>query len=248
DAADVGPIHAEYRAYGEKLRPYVADCVALLAGALKANKGLLFEGAQGTFLDVDHGTYPFVTSSNTVSGAACAGSGVGPTAIQQVIGVVKAYTTRVGNGPFPTEIEGAPGAELRRIGHEFGATTGRERRCGWFDAVVVRRAAQVNGLTHLAVTKLDVLDSFESIDVCVAYEIDGVRAENFPSSLARLERVRPVYETLPGWKSDTTAITDAKDLPVNARRYLDRLAELVDVPVGMLSLGPKRHQTIRMGM
>ncbi len=245
---EVGPVHAEYRAYGEKLRPYVADCVALLAGALKAKKGLLFEGAQGTFLDVDHGTYPFVTSSNTVAGAACAGSGVGPTAIQQVIGVVKAYTTRVGNGPFPTEIEGGLGAELRRIGHEFGATTGRERRCGWFDAVVVRRAAQVNGLTHLAVTKLDVLDSFDSIEICTSYEINGERVDHFPSSLARLERVKPVYETLPGWKADTTGITDEKDLPVNARKYLDRLSELVDVPVGMLSLGPKRHQTIRMGM
>jgi adenylosuccinate synthase len=154
----------------------------------------------------------------------------------------------VGNGPFPTEIEGGQGVELRRVGHEFGATTGRERRCGWFDAVVVRRAAQVNGLTHLAVTKLDVLDGFESIDICTAYEIDGERVEHFPSSLARLERVKPVYETLPGWKADTTGISDAKDLPVNARRYLDRLAELVDVPVGMLSLGPKRHQTIRMGM
>lgn len=245
---EVEPVHAEYRAYGEKLRPYVADCVALLAGAIKADKGLLFEGAQGTFLDVDHGTYPFVTSSNTVAGAACAGSGVGPTAIQQVIGVVKAYTTRVGNGPFPTEIEGAHGDDLRRLGHEFGATTGRERRCGWFDAVVVRRAAQVNGLTHLAVTKLDVLDTFDSIEICTHYEIDGERVEHFPSSLARLGRVKPVYETLPGWKSDTTAITDAKDLPVNARAYLDRLAELVDVPVGMLSLGPKRHQTIRMEM
>jgi adenylosuccinate synthase len=245
---DVDPVHAQYRAFGEALRPYVADCVALLGGALKNKKNLLFEGAQGTILDVDHGTYPFVTSSNTIAGAACAGSGVGPTAIDQVIGVVKAYTTRVGNGPFPTEIVGGLGADLRRIGHEFGATTGRERRCGWFDAVVVRRAAMVNGLTHLAVTKLDVLDTFESIEVCTAYEIDGQRVDHFPSSLARLERVKPVYETLPGWKSDTTGITDAKDLPVNARKYLDRLAALVDVPVGLLSLGPKRHQTIRMGM
>ncbi len=247
-AVDVDPVHAQYRAFGESLRPYVADCVALLGQALKENKGLLFEGAQGTILDVDHGTYPFVTSSNTIAGAACAGSGVGPTAIDQVLGVVKAYTTRVGNGPFPTEIEGGLGAELRRIGHEFGATTGRERRCGWFDAVVVRRAAMVNGLTHLAVTKLDVLDTFDSIEVCTAYEIDGKRVDHFPSSLARLERVKPVYETLPGWKSDTTAITRAEDLPVNARKYLDRLSELVDVPVGLLSLGPKRHQTIRMGM
>jgi adenylosuccinate synthase len=241
-------VHAEYLALGERLRPYVCDCVALLGKAIKQGKNLLFEGAQGTILDVDHGTYPFVTSSNTIAGAACAGSGVGPTAIHQAVGVVKAYTTRVGNGPFPTEIEGVLGAELRRIGHEFGATTGRERRCGWFDAVVVRRAAMVNGLTHLAVTKLDVLDTFDEIRVCTAYEIDGARVEHFPSSLARLERVKPVYETLPGWKADTTAVARAEDLPANARRYLDRLSELVDVPVGLLSLGPKRHQTIRMGM
>ncbi len=245
---DLEPVLAEYRKYGEALRPYVADCVALLGGAIKAGKSLLFEGAQGTILDVDHGTYPFVTSSNTIAGAACAGSGVGPTAIQQSVGVVKAYTTRVGNGPFPTEIPGEIGAELRRIGHEFGATTGRERRCGWFDAVVVRRAAMVNGLTHLAVTKLDVLDTFDEIRVCTAYEIDGARVDHFPASLARLEKVKPVYETLPGWKADTTSISDAKDLPANARRYLDKLSELVDVPVGLLSLGPKRHQTIRMGM
>lgn len=248
EPVEVDPVHAEYREYGEKLRPYVADCVALLGNALKTNKSLLFEGAQGTILDVDHGTYPFVTSSNTIAGAACAGSGVGPTAVQQVLGVVKAYTTRVGNGPFPTEISGIEGADLRRIGNEFGATTGRERRCGWFDAVVVRRAAMVNGLTHLAVTKLDVLDSFDTIKVCTAYTIDGERVEHFPASLARLERVGPVYETLPGWKAATTAVTRAEDLPVNARKYLDRLSELVDVPVGLLSLGPKRHQTIRMGM
>ena len=168
EAVSVEAVFVEYRGLGERLRPYIADCVALLGNAIKQGKGLLFEGAQGTILDVDHGTYPFVTSSNTVTGAACTGSGVGPTAIQQSIGVVKAYTTRVGNGPFPTEISGVLGAELRRIGNEYGATTGRERRCGWFDAVVVRRAAMVNGLTHLAVTKLDVLDTFKELQVCVA--------------------------------------------------------------------------------
>ena len=248
EAVSTDSVFAEYRALGERLRPYVKDCVALLNGALKQGKSLLFEGAQGTILDVDHGTYPFVTSSNTVAGAACTGSGVGPTAIQQSIGVVKAYTTRVGNGPFPTEISGVLGAELRRIGNEYGATTGRERRCGWFDAVVVRRAAMVNGLTHLAVTKLDVLDTFEELQVCVAYELDGERVDHFPSSISRLERVQPVYETLPGWKADTTGALRLEDLPPNARSYLDRLSELVDVPVGMLSLGPKRHQTIRMGL
>ncbi len=241
-------VFVEYRGLGEQLRPYIADCVALLGTAVKQGKGLLFEGAQGTILDVDHGTYPFVTSSNTVAGAACTGSGVGPTAIQQSIGVVKAYTTRVGNGPFPTEISGVLGSELRRIGNEYGATTGRERRCGWFDAVVVRRAAMVNGLTHLAVTKLDVLDTFKELEVCVAYELDGKRIEHFPASLARLERMKPIYETLPGWQQDTTEARRFEDLPENARKYLHRLSELVDVPIGLLSLGPKRHQTIRMGL
>jgi len=244
----VDTIYTEYRALGERLRPYIKDCVPLLSQALKQNKSLLFEGAQGTILDVDHGTYPFVTSSNTVAGAACTGSGVGPTAVQQVIGVVKAYTTRVGNGPFPTEISGGLGAELRRIGNEYGATTGRERRCGWFDAVVVRRAAMVNGLTHLAVTKLDVLDTFEELKLCVAYQLNGERVEHFPVSIARLEQVEPIYETMPGWKSDTTKILRYEDLPVNAKNYLQRLSELVDVPIGLLSLGPKRHETIRMGI
>ncbi len=248
DPVSVEAVFAEYRSLGERLRPYIADCVALLGAALKQGKGLLFEGAQGTILDVDHGTYPFVTSSNTVAGAACVGSGVGPTAVQQTIGVVKAYTTRVGNGPFPTEIAGVMGAELRRIGNEYGATTGRERRCGWFDAVVARRAALVNGLTHLAVTKLDVLDTFHEIQVCVAYRIDGERVEHFPASIARLERVEPIYETLPGWNADTTEILRLEDLPANARAYLNRLSELVDVPVGLLSVGPKRHQTIRVGL
>ena len=242
------PIFTEYRALGEKLRPYIMDCIPLLSQALKHGKNLLFEGAQGTILDVDHGTYPFVTSSNTVAGAACTGSGVGPTAIQQVIGVVKAYTTRVGNGPFPTEITGELGSELRRIGNEYGATTGRERRCGWFDAVVVRRAAMVNGLTHLAVTKLDVLDTFEELKLCVAYQLEGKRVEHFPASISRLEKVEPIYETMPGWKSDTTKATRFEDLPENARKYLHRLSELVDVPIGLLSLGPKRHETIRMGL
>ncbi len=244
----VDAVFAEYRAFGERLRPYVTDCVALLSDALKHGKNLLFEGAQGTILDVDHGTYPFVTSSNTVAGAACVGSGVGPTAIQQVVGVVKAYTTRVGNGPFPTEISGALGAKLREIGHEFGATTGRERRCGWFDAVVARRAAMLNGLTHLAVTKLDVLDSFEEIKLCVGYQLDGRWVEHFPASLASLERVQPVYETLTGWMEDTRGVRRAEDLPPQARNYLHRLSELVTVPLGLLSLGPKRHQTIRMGL
>ena len=248
EAAAFEPIFNEFRALGEKCRPYVRDCVALLHEAIKKNKVLLFEGAQGTILDVDHGTYPFVTSSNTVAGAACNGSGVGPTAIQQVIGVVKAYTTRVGNGPFPTEILGDLGTKLQTIGNEVGATTGRQRRCGWFDALVVRRAAMVNGLTHLAVTKMDVLDTFPEIKICIGYRVNGADVKHFPSSIPILERVEPVFETLPGWMSDTTEIRKHADLPEKAKAYLNRLSELVEVPIGLLSLGPKRHQTIRMGM
>jgi adenylosuccinate synthase len=241
-------IFEDYRSLGARIRPYVADTVAIVNSALKQGKRLIFEGAQGTVLDVDHGTYPYVTSSNTVAAAACIGSGVGPTAIHQVIGVVKAYTTRVGNGPFPTEETGAIGKELRLIGHEYGATTGRERRCGWFDAVLVRRAALVNGLTHLAITKMDVMDGFDSIQVCTAYEIDGRRVEHFPSQISALEKVKPVYETLPGWKAPTVGVTEWKALPDNARKYLQRVAELLEVPIGLISLGPKRHQTIQLEM
>lgn len=239
-------IFEEYRALGKRLAPYVNDTVALINKALKEKKRLLFEGAQGSILDVDHGTYPFVTSSNTVAAAACVGSGVGPTAIHQVLGVVKAYTTRVGNGPFPTEIDGPIGKELRRIGNEFGATTGRERRCGWFDAVLVRRAAMINGLTHLCITKMDVMDTFEEIRICTAYEVDGKRTDQFPSQLSRLERVKPIWETLPGWKSPTAGITQWRDLPENARKYLERLSQVLEVPIGLVSLGPKRHQTIAL--
>jgi adenylosuccinate synthase len=241
-------IYAEYLELGKRLAPYVADTVAIVNSALKQKKRLIFEGAQGTVLDVDHGTYPFVTSSNTVAAAACIGSGVGPTAVDQVIGVVKAYTTRVGNGPFPTEELGAIGKELRLIGHEYGATTGRERRCGWFDAVLVRRAAMVNGLTHLAITKMDVMDNFDEIQVCTHYELDGRRMDNFPSQISAVERVKPVYETLPGWKSPTVEIREWKDLPENARKYLKRLADLLEVPIGIISLGPKRHQTVMLEM
>jgi adenylosuccinate synthase len=241
-------VFEDYRALGKRLAPYVNDTVALVNHALKSGKRLLFEGAQGTILDVDHGTYPFVTSSNTVAAAACVGSGVGPTAIHQVLGVVKAYTTRVGNGPFPTEITGKIGQELRRIGNEYGATTGRERRCGWFDAVLVKRAAMINGLTHLCITKMDVMDTFDEIQICAAYELDGKRMDQFPSQLSRLAKVKPVWESLPGWKSPTAGITQWQDLPGNARKYLQRLSQVLEVPIGLVSLGPKRHQTIAMGL
>ncbi len=245
---DAATIYEEYRMLGEKIRKYVTDTSVLLHESLKNQGRLIFEGAQGTILDVDHGTYPFVTSSSTVAGSACCGSGVGPKAIDQVIGVVKAYTTRVGNGPFPTEMTDALGEFLREEGGEYGATTGRKRRCGWFDAVVVRKAAIVNGLTHLALTKLDVLDKFDDIKVCTEYTLDGKATPYFPSRVASLERAEPVYETLPGWKSKTSGITKFDELPANAKAYLKRLAELVGVPIGMLSLGPKRHQTIVIDM
>ena len=241
-------IYTEYVGYGRKLRPFIKDTVVFLNLALKSGKKLLFEGAQGTILDVDHGTYPFVTSSNTIAGAACVGSGIGPGAINQVIGVVKAYTTRVGNGPFPTELKDEIGEAMQRIGSEFGATTGRKRRCGWLDGVVLKKAAMVNGLTHLAVTKMDVLDGFKEIKICVAYEVNGKKMPYFPSQTEILQEVKPVYEILPGWLSEISKITLWKDLPANAKKYLEFISKVVEIPIGIISVGPERHQTIRLDM
>lgn len=238
----------KYYDLGQKISPWVCDTANLLYKCIKENKGIIFEGAQGTILDVDHGTYPFVTSSNTIAGAACAGTGIGPTAIDQVIGVVKAYTTRVGNGPFPTELDDDDGQKLGKIGHEFGATTGRKRRCGWFDAPVVRKAARINGMTHLAVTKIDVLDTFDEIKVCTHYELDGVEYETLPNRLDLVEKVNPVYVTLPGWNEDTTGCLTWESIPENAKKYLNYLAELVDVKIGMVSVGPRRDQSILVDM
>jgi len=240
DALDLDTVHAEYLAYGEQLARYATDAVALLHGIQKRGGSILFEGAQGTFLDVDHGTYPFVTSSNVVAGNACAGSGVGPTAIDEVVGIVKAYTTRVGAGPFPTEDTSAAGERLQQVGHEFGATTGRPRRCGWFDAVLVRHAAQVNGLTRLALTKLDVLSGLDPIPVCVRYQ----GTDGFP---ATLQGVEPVYETLPGWSEDLRGCTTMADLPANCLRYIAHIEELVGLPVELVSVGPGRTETIVRG-
>lgn len=234
----------DYLELGQKIKPFVCDVSAMLYAAVKAGKRLVFEGAQGTILDVDQGTYPFVTSSNTVAGYASCGAGIGPTAIDQVVGVVKAYTTRVGNGPFPTELLDETGDTLRKIGNEYGATTGRNRRCGWFDATVVRKAAVVNGLTHLAITKLDVLDTFDTIKICTHYECDGGKIENFPNQLSKVGRCVPVYEEMPGWKCDTTKCRKLEELPENARKYLNRMAELVGVKIGMISIGAKRDQSI----
>jgi adenylosuccinate synthase len=245
---DPEPVIKEYLEFGKQLKPYICDTVSYLYEALKAKKQFIFEGAQGTILDVDHGTYPFVTSSNTVAGSASCGSGVGPTAIDQVIGIVKAYTTRVGNGPFPTELSNETGEKLRKIGGEFGATTGRPRRCGWFDAPVVRKAVAVNGLTHLAITKLDVLDTFSEIKICAGYKYEGKEIKIFPTRLSVVSACEPIYETHPGWNISTEKCRNWNDLPENAKKYLSRISELVGVKIGMISIGAKRDESIIIDM
>ena len=231
----------------ERLIPLIAETGKEIVDSIRDGKRVLLEGAQGSLLDVDHGTYPYVTSSTTTAAGAATGTGIGPTMIDAVLGVVKAYTTRVGSGPLPTEIPGDLGEELQRLGGEFGATTGRPRRCGWFDAVVVRYAARVNGLTGLAVTKLDVLDTFDEIRIATGYDIDGARFNSvFPYDLSLLERAEPVYEKLPGWKSSTNGARTLADLPANARAYLNRLEELTEVPIAFVSVGTKRDEIIRV--
>ena len=242
DAAGGGP--SGPRALQKRLAEVATDVGAEIADALAAGKEVLLEGAQGTALDVDHGTYPFVTSSSTTAGAAAAGVGIGPTAIGAVVGVVKAYTTRVGNGPLPTAFDEEMDARVRRLGAEFGATTGRPRRCGWFDAVVARYAARVNGLTGIAVTKLDVLDTLPELKIATAYRLDGRASSAFPAVADDLERAEPVYETLPGWLSPTTDARRRADLPSNARTYLDRIEELAGAPIAMVSVGTRRSQVI----
>ncbi len=230
--------------WGRALEPYVDHTERILDHALRDGKHVLFEGAQGTFLDIDHGTYPYVTSSNCVAGAACAGAGIGPTGIDRVLGITKAYTTRVGGGPFPTEETGELGEKLRSLGSEFGATTGRARRCGWLDAVMLREAATVNGFTQLAVNKLDVLSGMPELRICTAYKIGGKVTEEFPMTLAEIEQAEPIYETLPGWTEDLTGAREYDELPGDTRRYVERIEALVNVPVEILSIGPGRDQTI----
>ncbi len=231
----------------ETLRPFVTDTVSLLHRMLRDGKSLLFEGAQGAMLDIDFGTYPFVTSSNTTAGGACTGSGVPPRHIDHTLGIIKAYTTRVGEGPFPTELIDDVGRRLAEKGNEFGSTTGRPRRCGWFDAVVARYSAMINGFDGLAVTKLDVLDGLETLKICVAYESNGRRIEDFPASVTALAACRPVYEEWPGWQQSTREATSFEQLPEPARRYLRRLAELTGAPLQILSVGPRRDSTFRVG-
>jgi adenylosuccinate synthase len=222
----------------------VANVSLTLSQAVKRGDNILFEGAQGTHLDIDHGTYPFVTSSNTVAGNACCGSGIGPTQIHSVIGMVKAYTTRVGAGPFPTELHDAVGDRIQEKGAEFGATTGRRRRCGWLDTVVVRNSARINSLTGLAITKLDVLSGLETLRICTAYQHGQDKLPEFPAALEVLDQCEPIYEDLPGWTEDITGAQTLDDLPTNARAYLKRIEELTETPIQIISVGPGREATM----
>jgi len=241
---EIDEVVNEYLGYAELLKPFVTDTSLLLNKALDQGKNILLEGSQGTLLDVDHGTYPFVTSSNPTAGGACTGSGIGPTRISRVIGIVKAYTTRVGSGPFPTELFDKDGEKLRSIGGEVGVTTGRARRCGWYDALIARYAVRVNGLTDFFLTKLDVLTGWEKIPVCVAYEVDGKRVEELPASQSDFHHAKPIYEYLPGWSEDISKAKSLDQLPVNARAYVRYLEEISGAPVSAVGVGPERDQTI----
>lgn len=244
---DAQAIYEEYHRYALRLKSYVADTTAYLLDAVEAGKRLLFEGAQGSLLDIDHGTFPYVTSSNASGVGVSGGSGVPGRWIGKVIGVCKAYSTRVGGGPFPTELNDETGEQIRKIGREYGTTTGRPRRCGWFDAVAVRYTARLSGIDCIAMTMVDVLSHLAELKVCVAYELDGQRVTQFPSHVDDLRRVKPIYETLPGWQTDVTGIRQLEAMPAGARRYLDRVSELVGRPVEVISVGPDRAQTMFAG-
>jgi adenylosuccinate synthase len=243
---DAKQVADEYLAYGERLRPYVADVGLVLGKALDNGETVLLEGAQGSLLDIDHGTYPFVTSSNPTAGGACVGAGIGPTRIGQVIGIVKAYTTRVGAGPFPTELKDEWGEYLRKAGGEYGVTTGRARRCGWFDAVIARYATRVNGVTDFFVTKLDVLSSLDKVPVCVAYEVDGRRYDEIPMTQTEFHHAKPVYEYLDGWWEDISKARSFSDLPKAAQDYVKAIEDLSGAPVSAIGVGPRRDQTLQI--
>jgi adenylosuccinate synthase len=236
----------EYLGYAERLKPHIADTSLVLSNALDDNRVVLLEGGQGTLLDIDHGTYPFVTSSSPTSGGACAGSGIPPTRLTRVIGILKAYTTRVGSGPFPTELVDETGEWLRRTGGEYGVTTGRDRRCGWFDAVIARYATRINGLTDFFLTKLDVLSGLERIPVCVAYDVDGVRHDEIPMTQTEFHHAKPIYEELPGWQEDISDAKTFEDLPPNAQSYVRVLEEMSGAPISAIGVGPDRDQTLSL--
>ncbi len=241
---NVDEIVEEYLKFDKLIDPYIKDISVFLNEAIDEGKQILLEGAQGTLLDVDHGTYPYVTSSNPVSGGACIGVGIGPTRITAVLGVIKAYTTRVGEGPLPTELPGDEGEKLRQMGQEFGATTGRPRRCGWFDGLVAKYAVRVNGITDLAVTKLDVLDELDEIKVCIAYEYEGKTLKEFPTDPKILRNVKPIYHSLPGWKQDTSSVRHWQDLPPAAKNYLRFIEKITGASIKLVSVGSRRDQTI----
>ncbi|MEV6928397.1 adenylosuccinate synthase [Dactylosporangium sp. NPDC051485] len=241
---DVDAVVEEYLTYAERMRPYITDTRQVLWRGLEEGRTVLLEGAQATMLDMDHGTYPFVTSSNPTVGGACVGSGIPPTAITQVIGVTKAYTTRVGSGPFPTELFDDNGVHLRKVGREYGTTTGRERRTGWYDAVVAKYATRLNGITDLVVTKLDVLSGLEKVPICVAYEVDGKRTDDMPMTQTEFHHATPVYEELPGWWEDISQARTFEELPANARRYIERIEELAGTRVSIVGVGPGRDENV----
>ena len=241
---DVDKIISEYEEFDKKIDPYVTDTSVFLNSALKKKKNILAEGAQGALLDVDHGTYPFVTSSNPTSGGACTGLGIPPTAVKNIIGIVKAYSTRVGNGPFPTECTDGIGERLRTVGNEFGTTTGRPRRCGWLDMVSLNYSLEINGIREIALTKLDVLDDFEEIKICTGYNYERRALKSFPSDLQTLEHVEPVYHSYKGWKEKISAAKKYKQLPKQAQRYIETIVKLSGVPVSIVSVGARRDQTI----
>jgi adenylosuccinate synthase len=244
---EVSEIFNQYIQFKKELEKYVKETSAILYEEIQKGKRVLFEGAQGTLLDMDHGTYPYVTASNTVAGNACAGSGIGPTMIDSVIGVAKAYTTRVGEGPFPTELIDQCGERIRERGGEYGSTTGRPRRCGWFDAVIVNHSIRINGIRGVAITKLDVLNDFDKIKICVGYRINGKAIHHVPSRLEMLECCEPIYEELDGWKKEINGAKRFSDLPLNAKQYLQRIEELIHTKVMMISLGSERKETIEIG-
>ncbi len=243
DAINFDDVFEEYYEYGQQIKKYVTDTSVILNDALDSGKRVLFEGAQGVMLDIDQGTYPYVTSSNPVAGGVTIGSGVGPPNITTVVGVCKAYTSRVGDGPFPTELNDEIGHTIREVGHEYGTTTGRPRRVGWFDSVVMRHSRRVSGLTNLSLNSIDVLSGLEEVKICVAYDLDGERIDYYPASLETLQRCKPIYETLPGWSEDITGVRHLDDLPETAKNYVRRVSELVGVKISTFSVGPGREQT-----